>query len=811
MSSAASSSSSLTTLALPSMPSSSVGVTSSGPVNFGHLITVKLSPQNHLFWRAQVVSHLRSNLLHGYVDGTFPCPSATITVAKEGGGNSSEPNPGFAAWIQQDQAILSAFLSSSTIEVGAMIMFATTSREAWKTIEGSFASQSTARSMQIRDQMRDMEKLDQSVAVYYNKLKSLSDTLTSIGQPLRPEEFQSFVLSGLDEEYDSLVEAVVGRDTPMPAHDLYARLRWRELLQAAELRPKISDNKAMSSSVRASGRSAAWLWQGVSIKLPRRKMVSDCSTASSSNKRSDLYIDQSMLFPLLLACRGGEEGRGRSLVLAGARRSSGNLQYAGLDSVLSAISKRCHFVATAISGHEVGLAELDQDGSSIFLRCGRFFFVLGATLSVSADPSGHVPGVGRDGRARRRVFGGAPGLDRVFYVDSRVLSAKVRDLVVIYFLKAKQRTDGTVAWLAACVAQSTSDPTAEPRHFRAALGIPHWRAAMEQEYDALIKNNTWRLVAPRSGVNIIDSKWVFKVKRHANGNIERFKARLVAKGFKQRYGLDYEDTFSPVVKPTTIRLLLSLAVTRGWHLRQLDIQNAFLNGILEEEVFMRQPPGFEDPTRPHHLCYLVKALYGLKQAPRAWHARLASVLHQHGFLASTADTSLFILQRPDVLIYLLVYVDDIVVISSSSKAIDRLLVGLRTEFAVKDLGPLHYFLGLEVDHRAQGLSITQHKYAVDLMRRAGMLKCKAAHTPMASTTKLFSSDSALLGDDEATTYRSIVGGLQYLTLTRPDICFAVNRVCQFLHSPTEDHWAAVKRILRTGDPLEDMHSFMEET
>jgi hypothetical protein len=130
------------------------------------------------------------------------------------------------------------------------------------------------------------------------------------------------------------------------------------------------------------------------------------------------------------------------------------------------------------------------------------------------------------------------------------------------------------------VAQSTLDPTAEPSHFQAALGIPHWRAAMELEIQALHKNDTWQLVPSRSGVNVIDSKWVFKVKKHADGTIERYKARLVAKGFKQRYGLDYEDTFSPVVKPATIRILLSLAVTRGWSLRQLDVQNAFLHGVL---------------------------------------------------------------------------------------------------------------------------------------------------------------------------------------------------------------------------------------
>ena len=145
---------------------------------------------------------------------------------------------------------------------------------------------------------------------------------------------------------------------------------------------------------------------------------------------------------------------------------------------------------------------------------------------------------------------------------------------------------------------------------------------------------------------------------------------------------------------------------------------------------------------------------------------------------------------------MLVYVDDIIVLSSSPPAIDRLVHGLRQEFAVKDLGNLHYFLGIEVLRRSHGLTLVQRKYALDLLRRAGMMKCKPADTPMSTTVKLFTTDSSPLSDDDATTYRSVVGGLQYLTLNRPDLSFSVNRVCQFLHSPTEGHWAAVKRILR---------------
>jgi hypothetical protein len=234
----------------------------------------------------------------------------------------------------------------------------------------------------------------------------------------------------------------------------------------------------------------------------------------------------------------------------------------------------------------------------------------------------------------------------------------------------------------------------EPRGFAEACEHSHWKKVMDIKYEALEKNRTWHLVPRSNARNVIDSKWVYKVKKNADGALDRYKARLVVKGFKQRYGIDYEDTFSLVVKAATIRIVLSIAVTKGWCLRQLDVQNAFLHQVLEEEVYMNQPPGYEDPKFPNHVCRLDKAIYGLKQAPQAWYSRLSTKLVQLGFETSKADTSLFIYKKGSTTIYLLIYVDDIVVASSSNEANEAMLADLKQEFALKDLGPLHYFLGI---------------------------------------------------------------------------------------------------------------------
>jgi len=333
----------------------------------------------------------------------------------------------------------------------------------------------------------------------------------------------------------------------------------------------------------------------------------------------------------------------------------------------------------------------------------------------------------------------------------------------------------------------------EPLSFKEANQYLCWHTAMKDEIVALHANATWSLVPFDPSMNIVGCRWVYKIKRRADGAIDQYKARLVARGFTQHEGIDYSETLSPVVKPTTVRLILTIAVSKGWQIRQLDVHNAFLNGSLREVVYMQQPPGFVNTALPTHVCRLHKSLYGLKQAPRAWYMQLSDFLMTIGFRASKVDTSLFILNGTHDICYLLVYVDDIIITGNNSELIHRLITLLNLEFKLRNLGYARYFLGIEVSPTSMGLVLSQHKYVLDILNRAGMSLCKPVDTP-SSVSKLDLQSIELFSD--TTHFRQIIGALQYLTFTRPDICYAVNKVCQFMHAPTEGHWAAVKLILR---------------
>jgi len=334
----------------------------------------------------------------------------------------------------------------------------------------------------------------------------------------------------------------------------------------------------------------------------------------------------------------------------------------------------------------------------------------------------------------------------------------------------------------------------EPTCYSQASRHPEWKQAMLDEYHALLQQGTWSLVSSSPSLNTVGCKWVFRIKRRSDGTIERYKARLVAKGFHQQSGVDYFDTFSPVVKPTTIRTVLCLAISFGWPLRQLDVKNAFLHGSLSEDVYMRQPPGFADPHRPNHVCKLHKAIYGLKQAPRAWFQRFSSFLLRVGFTQSKADNSMFIYHDHLSVMILLLYVDDIILTGSNSSHLLAFLRTLGAEFDIKDLGRLHYFLGVEVHYHPTSIHLTQNQYTVDLLKRSNLLDCKPVSTPMTSKGTLSRTHGTVLADP--TPYRQMVGALQYLTMTRQDISYVVQHVSQFIGSPSDVHFEAVKRILR---------------
>lgn len=317
---------------------------------------------------------------------------------------------------------------------------------------------------------------------------------------------------------------------------------------------------------------------------------------------------------------------------------------------------------------------------------------------------------------------------------------------------------------------------------------------MNEEFSALIKNGTWVLVPRPPNANITRCIWLFKHKYRSSGELERYKARLVVNGKSQQVGVDCNETFSPVVKPATIRMVLTIALSRSWPVHQLDVKNAFLHGSLQETVHMHQPPGFRDPRYPDHVCLLQKSLYGLKQAPRAWYHRFATYITSVGFRSSKCDNSLFIYSSGADIAFLLLYVDDIVLTASSTSLLQTIITGLQSEFAMTDLGTLSYFLGISVKRTQSGMFLSQEKYANEIITRAGLSSCKPVSTPVDTNAKLSASAGPSVQDP--TLYRSLAGALQYLTFTRPDISYAVQQVCLFMHDPRESHFHALKRILR---------------
>ena len=327
-----------------------------------------------------------------------------------------------------------------------------------------------------------------------------------------------------------------------------------------------------------------------------------------------------------------------------------------------------------------------------------------------------------------------------------------------------------------------------------------WKQAWESELSSLAQNNTWVLEPLPENRIAIGCRWLFKKKEDG-----RYKARLVAKGYSQQAGIDYQETYAPVAKFTTIRLLLALCSESDWEMQGMDVKTAFLNSELKETVYMEIPEGVSIPVdhsgsgnQQPMACRLLKSIYGLKQSPRAWYGRIHSFFLTYNFVRSESDHSLFInYQKP---IILLLYVDDLVLAAPTQTLVDWMRAKLSEEFDMTDLGELRTFLGLEIerDRQQRTLFLSQKNYIAKILADHGMIDCNPSSTPADPHVRLEkSADSFVPTEAERRRYQSAVGSLMYAMLgTRPDLAYGVSRVSQYNTAPNQTHWTAVKRIFR---------------
>lgn len=340
----------------------------------------------------------------------------------------------------------------------------------------------------------------------------------------------------------------------------------------------------------------------------------------------------------------------------------------------------------------------------------------------------------------------------------------------------------------------------EPQCFEEAVEddeAARWMNAMQQEINALNKNETWELTDLPSGQKVLPCRWVYTRKRISNQSIPTYKARLVAKGFKQSYGVQYFETYAPVAGITSIRLLLSIAVRNQCIIHQMDVKNAFINGHLQEEIYMQQPSGFVSAQYPNKVCKLNKAIYGLKQAAREWYTRIKSVLQASQFTPTKSDPGIFVKKEGDTLMYLVLYVDDILIITKCSEALEQIKSQLKKEFPMKDLDEPTEFLGITINYsRKDGTLVLHQKDKIEaILKRFNMTNAKPISTPLHKSTS--KQIEQLTPSSINVPYREAIGCLMYVAMcTRPDISYAVSILSRFTEAPHQCHWNLIKRVLR---------------
>src|SRR6267142_2109264 len=333
---------------------------------------------------------------------------------------------------------------------------------------------------------------------------------------------------------------------------------------------------------------------------------------------------------------------------------------------------------------------------------------------------------------------------------------------------------------------------------------PLWKAAMDKELAMLEKAGTWDTVTHPQSKNIVGSKWVFHIKRNADGRIKQYKAQLVAHSFTQIFGVDYYNTFSPVAKLASFRSVLALAARFDWDIKSFDFNSAYLNGKLDEdkEIYMQALPGYEGQGE-HSIKRLKKSLYGLKQAGRKWYDALSCALVDLGFCTSQADPGVFYTWYGEHILILIVHVDDCIFTGSSPELLEQFKAQFHARYALTDLGPVSWLLGIKItwDRSTHSISLSQSSYIDNILARFALADAKAQATPMVPGAIFSHSDSPSsptnINRMRKVPYREAIGSLMYASIAaRPNISFAVSTLSQFLDNPEDAHWIGIKHIFR---------------
>ncbi|XP_073266434.1 uncharacterized protein [Populus alba] len=816
-------------------------------LNTHQVISLKLTNNNYLYWRMQMKPYLLGQGVYAFVDGSYPCPALYVATTET---TTPAINSFFLSWKQQDELIMSAFLSSLSTEILYLV---------------------------------DLRQGDDSASIYLQRAKVLFDELAAAGRPLSLEDFNFYVFRGLCSDFKDLVTSLSTQADPLSHSDLHSYLLTHEYLNKSSLQSTLGSpmiapllptpSHPMASafltqrsgfggsschSYRGRGRHRGG-WRGYRSGTHGTSGSGWHQTSGSGFQQAKYcsqFTSQHLQATANLAFQNSQ------LTFAGRFPDTGANQHMTPDLSSMTISEpytgsdQLHVGdgnGLDLITKEVLFSGQSRDGLYVLSESSATSIpeaFLSTSVSSTADVWHRHLGHPSSRKASRLSLGltghktCAP-LELVFsdvWGPSLMLSTDGYRYFVIFVdaytkyiwffpLAAKSdRTSLPSSSLQTALPALTLFPTPMTTPSTPSLPLsptPAYRVVASPPSPCTViplsvdsspvvspsRSPSSLTSGPSSGSSpglhlVVDlsnfdlqqspasvcstfpehepltfkdatqhlawHRWVYKIKRRADGSIDRYKARLVARGFTQQEGINYLETFSPVVKLVTVRLVLTIAVSRGWFIHQLDVHNAFLNGILLEEVYMEQPPGFSHPTLPSHIFHLHKSIYDLKQAPRAWYTRLSDYLISLGFRASNVDPSLFIYSDGHDLIYLLVYVDDLLLTGNNSTLLRHLITLLNSEFKIRDLGSVHYFLGIEVTKTVMGLMLSQHKYTLDIIQKAGMSSCKAVDTLASSSSKLLLSSDTQYFDP--TRYRQIVGALQYLTFTRPNICYAVNKM-----------------------------------